>query len=857
MRSATRSVLALVALSAGLLTAVPAGASAVAAPKPTSPAARQAPYIVVAHKTLLKAAVKAKGLASFHATGVAGVPSTASAVVVSVTVPEPIVSGTLTFFGYGTKRPSTVSLAYSAGHTATSTLVLVPGTTGKSTVYNAAAKGDKVTVTVLGFYAAPGSTAAANAKTRFVSLPPKRVASVVLGTSPAAFATGVPATDVAGVVLSVTVPAPAKSGALALYAYGAKPAAATFAFTAHRPASTIFVAPVGSKGRVDVLSHSKAAVRVWVDVVGYLHALQAPSAPRTVSATAQNGGALITWTTPASDGGAPVAAYRLEVLPTGTTTVVPGEALQTSVGSLKNGTAYTFTVVAMNSVGSGPGTVSAPVTPYGVPAAPSNVTATATAVGTATVTWTAPTDTGGVPLTGYKVTASPGGAVTTSTTTSATVTGLTSGQLYTFTVAATNAQSTSLPSAASATVTGEGTSRVLPLGTTSGNDEDDSAISADGRYVAFDSDAKLTPDDTNNFSDVYVRDRLLGTTTLVSVQPKLDASGDSDSFWPSLSADGRYVAFYSSATNLVSPATTVQDVYVRDLVNHTTKLITTDYAHVGAEANGGSEYPAISGDGSTVAFASTATDLVPTSNGGNEQVYVETLATGAVRMASVATPSGAAGNGASDDASLSYNGQRVGFASDATNLTSLTTGAHEQIYVSDAGSGVTTMVSNASSTAGGDANSSSPKISSDGGFLAFSSAADNLSGGNGTTEVFVRNLSTGAIARASLTPGGADPNNSSNNPIVSAGGRYVVYTSIASNLVTGDTNGNYDVFRTDTTTGVTQLVSTTSGGVIGDASSQVVAATPDGLHVVFVSNADNLVSGDTNGYADVFVRDLG
>src|SRR3954449_9438546 len=111
MRTSARAAVAMAVVAAGLSTA-PAGA---AAPKPTSPAARQAPYIALAHKVLLKVPVKAKATVSFRATGLAGVPTTASAVVVSVTVPAPIASGMLTFFAYGSKRPSTVSLAYAKG----------------------------------------------------------------------------------------------------------------------------------------------------------------------------------------------------------------------------------------------------------------------------------------------------------------------------------------------------------------------------------------------------------------------------------------------------------------------------------------------------------------------------------------------------------------------------------------------------------------------------------------------------------------------------------------------------------------------------------------------------------------------
>jgi Fibronectin type III domain len=846
-----------VILATGLLTAATSPAAA-AVPKATSPAARQAPFVTVAHKTLLKAAVKAKAVASFRLMGVADVPTTASAVVLSVTVPTPITSGTLTFYPYGTRRPSVVSLAYATGRTATTTVVVTAGTKGKASLYNAAAKGDKVVVTVIGYYAAPGGTGAANAKTQFVPLPSKHAISVVVGAGKVvALATGVPATRVVGVVLSVTLPSPAKAGSVTLYAHGTKPPAATFAFTAGHPTSSLVVVAPGSKGRVDVVNHSKAAVRVWASVTGYLHTLAVPSAPRSVVGVAQNGGALVTWRPPVSDGGAPVAAYRVEVLPGGTTTVVPGAALQMSVGGLKNGTPYTFLVVAINSAGSSPASApSAAITPYGVPSAPTNVVAKASDVGTATLTWTAPTDTGGLPITGYKITASVGGATAASTTTSATVSGLASGQYATFTVTATNGPATSLPSAPSGAVLGEGTSRVLPNGTTSGNDENEAAISADGRFVAFDSNAQLTPQDTNTKSDVYLRDRLLGTTTLVSVHT--GNTTDGDSYADGISDDGRYVAFESEAHDLVTPATQFQDVYVRDTVAHTTQLVSINNVNEG-EASADSSDIVISGDGSTVAFSSKGSDLVGTSNGGKQQVYVEKLASRVVTIASV-TGGSLPANQDAYDPTISADGTEVAFCTTATNLT---TGYNlygvSQCYL-DTSEG-TALETYSDGTHAGNGASDRPALSPDGGSLAFVTTATNLSllGGNGYGVVYLRSVRSGGLTQVSVGVGNALPSGSSGGPVaVSNDGRYVTYSSDADNLVAGDTGNKRDVFRTDLLSGgVTELISVSNTGALGDGGSNAGAMSPDGLHVAFSSSADNLVGGDTNGYDDLFVRDLG
>ncbi|BEP14882.1 hypothetical protein acdb102_31930 [Acidothermaceae bacterium B102] len=844
-----------VIVATGLLTAVTSPAGAVAAPKATSPAARQAPFVALAHKALLKAPVKAKSVASFRLTGVAGVPTTASAVVLSVTVPTPIASGTLTFYPYGTKRPSVVSLAYATGRTAATTLVVTPGGNGKASLYNGAAKGDKVVVTVIGYYAAPGGTGAANAKTQFVPLPSQHLTSVLVGAGRSVvLSTGVPATRVGGVVLALTLPSPAKAGAVTVFAHGTKPPASTFAFSAGRPASTMVIVAPGSKGRVDVANHSQAAVRVWASVVGYLHTLAVPSAPRSVAGVAQNGGALVTWRTPATDGGAPVVAYRVEVLPGGTTTVVPGAALQTSVGGLKNGTAYTFVVVAMNSAGSSPASPpSPPIIPYGVPSSPTNVVATGSDVGTATVTWSAPTETGGLPITGYKVTASVGGATATSTTTSATVSGVASGQFSTFTVTATNGPAISLPSAPSVAVLGEGTSRVLPNGTTSGNDEAEGSVSADGRYVAFDSAAQLTPDDKNAYSDVYLRDRLLGTMTLVSVHTGI---GDGNSYAEGISNDGHLVAFASEAHDLRTPNTQFHDVYVRNMVTNQTQLVSIDNVDRG-EAQDNSEAIVISGDGSTVAFSSFANDLVGTSQAGHEQVYVETLATQAVRIASVVTgPGSVPANADVFGPAISADGQTVAFCTTATNLTALDTHGKRQCYVNTA-EGTQLESDNAGVIGTGD--SQDPSLSPDGGFLGFDTTSDNLTipGGNGHDIVYLKNLRSGALTQLTVSLANIYPNGNSFQPHVSTGGRYVSYTSEASDLVAGDTNNQRDAFRIDTSNDSVQLISVSNGGALGDGGSNVQGMSADGLHVVFNSMADNLVGGDTNGFPDVFVRDLG
>ena len=158
----------------------------------------------------------------------------------------------------------------------------------------------------------------------------------------------------------------------------------------------------------------------------------------------------------------------------------------------------------------------------------------------------------------------------------------------------------------------------------------------------------------------------------------------------------------------------------------------------------------------------------------------------------------------------------------------------------------------------GNADSIEPGISADGQHVAFWSFASNLVPGdtNGRRDVFVNDLETGAIAAASANIGGTLGNGDSTNPSVSADGRYVAFQSFASDLVTGDTNGRQDVFRKDMQTGAIMLVSSaTGGGTLGNSDSFEANISPDGRYVAFCSWASNLVSGDTNSDPDVFVKD--
>jgi len=379
------------------------------------------------------------------------------------------------------------------------------------------------------------------------------------------------------------------------------------------------------------------------------------------------------------------------------------------------------------------------------------------------------------------------------------------------------------------------------------------ALSSDGRYVAFRSAAdNLVSGDTNTAPDVFVRDRQTGATTRVSVASD-GTQGNSESHGPAISSDGRYVAFYSYATNLVGGDTnTTYDVFVHDRQTGTTTRVSV--ASDGTQGNDYSDVPAISGDGRYVAFRSTATNLVSGDTNTIHDVFVHDRQTGTTTRVSVASD-GTQGNDYSDVPALSHDGRYVAFDSFATNLVSSDTNTANDVFVHDRQTGVTTRVSLASDGTQGNNDSYSPAISGDGRYVAFDSAATNLVSGDTNTanDVFVHDRQTGVTTRVSVASDGTQGNSDSYRPAISSDGRYVAYSSDATNLVSGDTNAVSDVFVHDRQTGTTTRVSLTANNTQGNSHSYDSAISGDGRYVAFSSQANNLASGDTNAAPDVFV----
>jgi len=398
-------------------------------------------------------------------------------------------------------------------------------------------------------------------------------------------------------------------------------------------------------------------------------------------------------------------------------------------------------------------------------------------------------------------------------------------------------------------------------GTEADGDTTDAALSGDANTVAFVANAStLVESDTNGVADVFIRIRDKSTTQRIS-ENEAGVEGNAASGTVvanersvSLSSDGEFVAYTASATNLITDDfNSAEDVFLYKVSQNQTSLVSASAA--GAQGDAASYGAFTTSSGAKVTFTSAATNLVSGDTNSATDIFIKTVSDGAISRVSV-SESAAEANGNSRAAYPSGDGSLVVFESDATNMVTSDTNSSADIFVRNIALETTSRVS--VSSAGVEANgaSSLPVISGDGKIVAFLSAASNLVTGdsNGVTDVFVRDIAKATTERISVSSAGSQANAASIGQLgISVDGRYVTFTSSASNLVGEDTNSKADIFVYDRATQRTGRISRTIAGVMANGSSKNPTVSLDGQNISYISDATNLVDDDTNGKADAFV----
>lgn len=320
------------------------------------------------------------------------------------------------------------------------------------------------------------------------------------------------------------------------------------------------------------------------------------------------------------------------------------------------------------------------------------------------------------------------------------------------------------------------------------------SISGNGELVAFESyAANLVENDRNQAFDIFVRNIRKATTERVSLSSSGEES-DGDCFSPQISESGRFVAYDSYASNLVGNDTNyVSDIFVFDRKTKTTERVSV--SSLGEEANDSSFLSAVSSNGRYIVFISDATNLVANDSNGYRDVFVHDRRTGFTTRVSVSS-SGIESDGDSYPPVISGNGRYVAFPSSAANLVADDRNDAVDVFVHDLKTRATIRVSVDSLGNEGNENSFNPSLSRSGKVVAYSSSASNLvtSDKNDASDVFLHNLKRRQTQRISVNPYQADANGDSYEAALSANGRFIGFSSYASNLAKGDHNENRDIF---------------------------------------------------------------
>lgn len=415
---------------------------------------------------------------------------------------------------------------------------------------------------------------------------------------------------------------------------------------------------------------------------------------------------------------------------------------------------------------------------------------------------------------------------------------------------------------------------VTPDGKAGNGFSDQPVLSADGNFVAFRSKASdLDPADNNEHTDVFLWERTTGHVTLLSANATGGEEGDSETFRPSISGDGSLVAFASTASNLVDGILDVTpngfDVFYHDVSAGTTYLVSGNLAG-NASGNSQSIDPIVSDDGSTIVFKSLATDLVDGVVDGNfkHDLFAFDVSSGSIEILTLEFDGDFSGNGTSETTqrqTSSDDGRYHVYTSEAYNLDSNAVDTRlESVYLYDAVTRTSTLVSTTPMGVLTDGVSDQPVISADGNFVAFRSTTTNFGSvdADQNEDIYLWERATGAITLISINQDGtAGGNHDSQNPSISGDGSVIAFQSRATDLVAGitDTNNSEDVFVRSVNSGQTALASSNdTETATGDSFSIDPIVSEDSSSVIFVSNSSNMVAGVTDGNndRDVFAYDI-
>ncbi len=376
-------------------------------------------------------------------------------------------------------------------------------------------------------------------------------------------------------------------------------------------------------------------------------------------------------------------------------------------------------------------------------------------------------------------------------------------------------------------------------------------ISANGRFVTFLSNVSLDPADTNGLIDVYVRDLELNDT--IYVGPSAGGATNGSAEWTSISATGRYVVFTSNATNLGPLDTNANgDVYRKDLTTGAVDLVSIGAG--GAQSNGHSIYAVISDSGRWVAFRTTATNIVA-SFLGNSVIVARDMQTGTSVLASTNT-AGAVPSNVSDRPQISADGRYVVFHSAANNLIPVDANPSNDVFRKDLNTGAVALVS--SGPAGQQTCSNeNAEMSADGRYVTFHTSGAFLpSDSGGAFDVYLKDLTTGVLTLISHAPNGLAVGGV--YPAISADGKHVSFNSTSSLIVAGKLNAQQEIFVRDVTLNLVVRVCQSPAAADPNGPTTVSSLSSNGRRVAMLSYADNIVLPDNNpGSVDAIVRDRG